>query len=141
MRTKAQPNVIGFFSLSEAYWLKGMWKESQQNLEEGLRLTGGPKAVAAAHHSFEAGGEREVEEWGVKDITARARKGYVSPFDIASRYACLGNKEMTLKYLEDALREHSAWLVFIQNEPLFDFLHSDERYRAIVKKMRLPPAS
>jgi len=141
MRTKAQPNVVGFFSLSEAYWLKGMWKESQQNLEEGLRLTGGPTAVAAAHHAFEAGGERAVEEWSEKDITARARKEYVSPFDIASRYACLGNKEMTLKYLEDALREHSAWLVFIQNEPLFDFLHSDERYRAIVKKMRLPPAS
>src|SRR6266851_8171389 len=141
MRTKAQPNVVGFFSLSEAYWLKGMWKESQQNLEEGLRLTGGPTAVAAAHHAFEAGGERAVEEWSEKDIRARARKEYVSPFDIASRYACLGNKEMTLKYLEDALREHSAWLVFIQNEPLFDFLHSDERYRAIVKKMRLPPAS
>jgi TolB-like protein/DNA-binding winged helix-turn-helix (wHTH) protein len=140
MRSKAQPNVVGFFNLSGAYWLKGMWKESQQNLEEGLRLISGPKAVVPAHHAFEAGGERAVEEWGVKDITARARKGYVSPFDIASRYACLGNKEMTLKYLEDALREHSAWLVFIQNEPLFDFLHSDERYRAIVKKIGLPPA-
>jgi len=110
-------------------------------LEESLRLTGTPDAVAAVHQTFETGGERAVEEWGVKDVTARARKGYVSPFDIASRYACLGNKEMTLKYLEDALREHSAWLVFIQNEPLFDFLHSDERYRAIVKKMGLPPAS
>ena len=141
MRSKAQPNVVGFFNLSGAYWLKGMWKESQQNLEEGLRLIGGPKAVAPAHHAFEAGGERAVEEWGVKDITTRARKGYVSPFDIATRYACLGEKEKTLRYLEDALREHSAWLVFVQNEPLFDFLHSDERYRAIVKKMRLPPAS
>jgi TolB-like protein/DNA-binding winged helix-turn-helix (wHTH) protein len=141
LRAKAQPNFVAFFYLSEAYWLKGMWKESQQNLEESVRLTGPPEAVAAVHQTFEAGGERAVEEWSVKDITVRARKGYVSPFDIASRYACLGNKEMTLKYLEDAWREHSAWLVFIQNEPLFDFLHSDDRYRAIVKKMGLPPAS
>ncbi len=140
LRVRAQPNLVGLFYLSEAYWLKGMWKESQQTLEESLRLTGPPDAVAAVHQTFDAGGERAVEEWGVKDITTRAHKGYVSPVDIASRYACLGNKEMTLKYLEDALREHSAWLVFIQNEPLFDFLHSDERYRAIVKKMGLPPA-
>jgi hypothetical protein len=45
-----------------------------------------------------------------------------------------------LKYLEAAVQEHSAWLVFIQNEPIFDFLHPDERYRAIVKKIGLPPA-
>jgi len=140
LRVRAQPNLVGLFYLSEAYWLKGMWKESQQTLEESLRLTGPPDAVAAVHQTFEAGGERAIEEWGVKDITVRARKGYVSPFDIASRYACLGNKEMTLKYLEDALREHSAWLVFIQNEPLFDFLHSHERYRALVQKIGLPPA-
>jgi hypothetical protein len=28
----------------------------------------------------------------------------------------------------------------VQNEPLFDFLHSDQRYQAIVSKMGLPPA-
>jgi hypothetical protein len=31
--------------------------------------------------------------------------------------------------------------VFLQNEPAFDFLHSDERYRAIVKKIGLPPSA
>jgi TolB-like protein/DNA-binding winged helix-turn-helix (wHTH) protein len=138
--TKAQPNLVAFFYLSEAYWLKGMWKESQQNLEEALRLTGPPEAVAAAHHAFDVGGERGVEEWRQRDTMVRAGKGYVAPFEIASTYAYRRDQEKTLKYLEDALREHSAWLVFIQNEPIFDFLHSDERYRAIVKKLGLPPA-
>lgn len=140
LRAKAQPNLVGLFYLSEAYWLKGMWKESQNSLEEALRISGQPGAAVAAHHAFGAGGERAVEEWSVRSNTQRARRGYVSPFDIASGYASLRDKEMTLKYLEDALREHSAWLVFIQNEPLLDFLHSDERYRSIVYKMGLPPA-
>jgi TolB-like protein/DNA-binding winged helix-turn-helix (wHTH) protein len=137
VRTKAQPNIVGFYNLAGAYWLKGMWKESQQNFEEGLRLTDGPKVAAAAHHAFETGGERAVEEWSVKAITAHSHKSYVPPFDIASRYACLRDKENTLKYLEAAFQEHSAWLVFIQNEPVLDFLHSDERYQAIVTKMGL----
>jgi len=140
LRGKAQPNFVGLFYLSQAYWLKGMWKESQQSLEEALRISGRPEAAVAAHHAFGAGGERGVEEWSVRTNTARARREYVSPFDTASGYASLRDKDMTLKYLDDALREHSAWLVFIQNEPLFDFLHSDERYRAIVRKMGLPPA-
>jgi hypothetical protein len=76
----------------------------------------------------------------VKDITARAHKEYVAPFDIAINYACVGDRENTLEYLEVALREHSAWLVFIQNEPGLDFLHSDKRYRTIVNTVGLPPA-
>jgi tetratricopeptide (TPR) repeat protein len=141
LRNAVQPNdgVVHFF-LSNAYWRKGMWKDSQQELEEALRLFGTPEAAAAAHRAFEQGGEKAVEQWRVKDALARSREGYVSPWDIASAYAYLGDKEHTLKFLEGSFRERVAWLVFIQNEPLFDFLHSDERYRAIVQKMGLPPA-
>jgi hypothetical protein len=28
----------------------------------------------------------------------------------------------------------------IQNDPAYDFLHSDERYRSIIRKIGLPPA-
>jgi len=45
-----------------------------------------------------------------------------------------------MKYLEASYRMHDPDLIFIQNEPLFDFLHSDPRYRALVKKIGLPPA-
>ena len=71
---------------------------------------------------------------------ARARKEYVSPLTLAHQTARLKNKEETLKLLEDSYRERSPWLVLLQNEPDFDFLHSDERYRTIVKKMGLPTA-
>jgi TolB-like protein/DNA-binding winged helix-turn-helix (wHTH) protein/Tfp pilus assembly protein PilF len=141
LRAEGQPrNGLVRFLLSQAYWLKGMWKESQQELEEGLRLAGDKKGAVDAHQAFEKGGERAVEQWGVSDLKARARKKYVSPFDMASQYAYLGQKEETLRFLEEAYRERSPWLVFLQNEPIFDFLHSDEHYRTIVKKIGLPPA-
>jgi hypothetical protein len=28
----------------------------------------------------------------------------------------------------------------VQNDPAYDFLHSDERYRSIIKRVGLPPA-
>ena len=49
------------------------------------------------------------------------------------------HREETLQLLENAYRERSPRLVFLQNEPDFDFLHSDPRYQAIVGKMQLPP--
>jgi hypothetical protein len=44
--------------------------------------------------------------------------------------ARLRRTDETLRYLEEALREHSARIIFLQVEPVFDFLHADERYRA-----------
>jgi TolB-like protein/DNA-binding winged helix-turn-helix (wHTH) protein/Tfp pilus assembly protein PilF len=140
-RVEAQSgDIYVHFSLSEAYWLKGMWKESEQELESGNRLAGDPKTAEAEHQAFVRNGEKGVEELAVSTIKARARKKYVSPWDIAFTSAFLGDKEQTLKFLEMAYRERSPWIVFLQKEPVFDFLHSEERYRAIVKKIGLPPA-
>jgi len=71
-----------------------------------------------------------------------ARQKYVSPWEMACESALLGDddKEETLKFLEAAYQERSPWIVFLQNEPVFDFLHSDPRYRDLVKKISLPPA-
>jgi TolB-like protein/DNA-binding winged helix-turn-helix (wHTH) protein len=140
-QVEVQPEESDFhFFLAEAYWLKGMWKDSERELEAFNRLAGNPKLAEAEHQAFERNGEKGAEEFGVSEINTRARKQYVSSWDIAFQYAFLGDKEETLRYLEGAYREHSTELVFLQKQPLFDFLHSDERYRALVKKIGLPPA-
>ena len=54
---------------------------------------------------------------------------------LAVRTARLKRKEERLRLLKESYLERSPWLVMIQNEPEFDFLHSDERYRALVKKI------
>lgn len=115
--------------------MKGMYKESQEELEEGLRLEGKPEAAAAAHQARIRGGEKAVEQWGAENIKARARQSYVYAFSMASTIAFTGDKEQTLKYLEQAYREHDPDMIKVQNEPLFDFLHSDPRYHALLKKI------
>jgi TolB-like protein/DNA-binding winged helix-turn-helix (wHTH) protein len=140
-RAQALPNDSSIrFYLSIAYWFKGMWKESQQELEKAFELSGRPEAAAAAHRSFETGGEKAVERWGADDIKDRARKHYMSPYQVAYVVAFARDKDETLKILEDAYREDDAGLIGIQTEPIFDFLHSEPRYRALVKKLGLPPA-
>lgn len=127
------------FYLSQAYWLKGMYKESQHELERAFEIDHDSKNLAAAHQAWVQGGERAVEQWGANSIRSSARKQYVPAWNIAETIAHTGDKNETLKYLEAAYRDHSPNMVGLQNEPVFDFLHSEPRYRALVKEVGLPP--
>jgi hypothetical protein len=127
------------FILSGAYLDKGMKKEAAEEMEKAFVILGDQKSARSVHRLFETGGGTAVAEWDLNNWKARARKLYVSPWLLAYLSARLRRKEETLGFLEDAYREHSARIIFLQVEPEFDFLHAEERYRALVKKMGLPP--
>ncbi|MGA9509252.1 MAG: winged helix-turn-helix domain-containing protein [Candidatus Sulfotelmatobacter sp.] len=128
------------FYLSEAYWLKGMYKESEQAWENCLRLQHDEAGAAGARRAWEQGGEKAVAQWNADKVKAQAREHYVPDWWIAWVLAFTGDKEETLKHLEAAYREHSPNIIGLQNEPVFDFLHAERRYRELVKNIGLPPA-
>ncbi len=128
------------FILSDVYWSKAMFQEAAQEMEQGF-LTDGDRASAdAVTHAFKSGGSQAVAEWRWQNTKTAARQGYASPWWMALDCARARHKEETLKLLEAAYREHSPRLIFLQNEPLFDFLHADLRYQSLAKKLPVPPA-
>jgi TolB-like protein/DNA-binding winged helix-turn-helix (wHTH) protein/tetratricopeptide (TPR) repeat protein len=141
VREEAEPSDVTTHGiLSDAYRLSGSEKNAADELEQMYLLEGDKESAAAVRHAFEQGGCKSVAEWNLAHQKARARHQYFSPYWLALETARAQHKEETLRLLEDAYRERSPRLVFVQNEPLFDFLHSDQRYQAIVSKMGLPPA-
>jgi TolB-like protein/DNA-binding winged helix-turn-helix (wHTH) protein len=143
LRGQAQPdNAALHQALGAAYWFKGMEKEAAQEWEMFHQLAGDTESARLIHQAFQRGGIRAVFEFRLSDdLRKKAAGKYVSPLELAEIYACLKHKEEALHYLEQSYRERAPWLVRIQSNPDFDFLHSDPRYQAIVKKMGLPPAS
>jgi TolB-like protein/DNA-binding winged helix-turn-helix (wHTH) protein/Tfp pilus assembly protein PilF len=138
MQRVARPNDSDIaLALSNLYWLKSMYKESQAEYERALDLTHDSATKAASHHAWITGGETAVERWGAANLKALARKHYIETEFVASVIAFTGDKEETLKYLELSYRNHDPDLIFIQNEPHFNFVHSDPRYQALVKKIGL----
>jgi hypothetical protein len=141
VREEAEPNDVTTHGiLSDAYRLSGSEKNAADELEQKYLLEGDKESGAAVRHAFEQGGYKSVAEWNLAHQKARARHQYFSPYWLALETARAQHKEETLRLLEDAYRERSPRLVFVQNEPLFDFLHSDQRYQTIVTNMGLPPA-
>ncbi|MGB9076179.1 MAG: winged helix-turn-helix domain-containing protein [Terracidiphilus sp.] len=126
--------------LAMNYRGKGMDKESIRCLEKYYLYAEGPATADALHRAFERGGAKAAVEWQIKFVKARAAKRYVSPVDLAELYAQLGDREQTLALFEEAFRQHAPGLLWIQCDSAYDFLHSDERYRSIIKRVGLPPA-
>jgi tetratricopeptide (TPR) repeat protein len=141
IRSDAQPNNASLHHLlSYAYFLKGMEKESEEESERDLQLAGEKDRLAEQVQAYRRGGLPAVRSQNVYRLKRKAAQQYVSPSDFADAYAELGRKEETIRYLEESYRERAPHLVFLQSDPGFDFVHSDPRYRAIIRKMGLPPA-
>jgi hypothetical protein len=58
---------------------------------------------------------------------------------LASYYAQLGDKEQTLALLEEGYRQRATDTLWIQGDPAYDFLHTDERYRSLIRRIGLAP--
>ena len=128
------------FILSDAYRFKGMNKEAARHLELGFLAEDDQHSAEAVRRAFDQGGYRAVAEWLLRRDQDKAREEYVSPFFLALDYARLERKDDTLHFLEGAFQERSPEMVFLEKRPHFDFLHSDLRFQALVRKVGLPAA-
>jgi TolB-like protein len=124
--------------LAQAYQAVGAEEAAVREWEQVYLLQDDKESATALRKAFERGGYKAVTKWRLEHETEGTRGRYFSPFWLALKTAEARRKEETLKLLEDAYREHSPRLVFLQSEPVFDFLHAEPRYQAIVRKVGLP---
>ena len=126
--------------LAALYRCKGMYKEAAQAWEDMFSARGDEVSASSVRRAFAEGGYAAVVRWKLADLKKRSLQHYVSPVFFALAHAQLEQREETLSSLEEAYRGHDPLLLWVQDEPAYDFVHSDERYRAIIKGMGLPPA-
>ena len=142
LRKEAQPSDPVVRSLlAKCYRLKGMEKESAMELSSMYELWNRKEDAAAIRDAFRNGGASAAARKQLQILKAESTRQYVSAVDMAQAYAALHMKEQTLDSLEAAYEERAPVLVFLQSDPDFDFLRSEERYQALVRKIGLPPAN
>lgn len=57
---------------------------------------------------------------------------------IAAIYAGLGENDAAFEWLAKAFQEHTSFLVYLKFHPLFDNLHGEPRFDALVKRIGIP---
>jgi serine/threonine-protein kinase len=89
-----------------------------------LEWLGGTYAVA---------GRRDDARRILAELTGRAQKGYVCPYEIATVYAGLGEKDNAIQWLQKGVRERADCMPWIQSDSKMDPLRADPRFAAILR--------
>jgi len=124
--------------LCDAYRRKGDLKQAAKEWEIGLLLSGNKEEAAAIRRTYQKGGYQALLLRQITNFKKQSATHYVSPMQFALQYAQLGRREETLASLEEAYQQHSLDLLWVRNDPAYDFLHSNERYQAVIRKMQFP---
>jgi TolB-like protein/DNA-binding winged helix-turn-helix (wHTH) protein/Tfp pilus assembly protein PilF len=139
-RLEATPQDLSLhWMLCDTYRRKGDLKKAAEEWEKSLQLTGDKVEAENIRRTYEKGGYQALLLRQVANFKKQSATQYVSPMQFALQYAQLGHREETLAMLEEAYKQKALDILWVQNDPAYDFLHSDERYRAIIKATGLPP--
>ncbi|HSB62875.1 MAG TPA: protein kinase, partial [Thermoanaerobaculia bacterium] len=104
-------------------------------LEEGQ-----PDPLAAWGHASALVGRRAEAEDALRRLKAMSKERFVSGVAFALVEVGLGHKEKALDWLEKAADEREGRLVFLRVFSPWDPLRAEPRFRAIVRRLNIPPA-
>jgi tetratricopeptide (TPR) repeat protein len=82
-------------------------------------------------------GKTEEARQALRDLQARPKPFYVSPYGIAAVYAALGEKDHAFAQLEQAYAGRSFSMDFLKVDPELDSLRSDPRFQDLLRRMNL----
>jgi len=125
--------------LGWTYEQKRMLEQAIVEFQSAIEATKGDSFfLAPLGHAYALAGRRTDAEQVLHTLLARAKKSYVSPFDIALIYTALGEKDSAFAWLEQAANERSTFLVYSKWDPRLDPLRSDPRFKKLLDLIGLP---
>lgn len=133
---EAFPDFVQIYAtLGMAYEAKGMHRESAEILDKAVRLTGGGPTLAVLLAHTRAGAGDLSETRRLLQEFRQAKE--ITPVVWALLYMDSGDLDHAFEWLETGVREHSMFIAELKAEPMYDRLHSDPRFTALLRHMNL----
>ena len=135
------PNfALARYSLGLVYVQKSMFNDAVAEFERAVSLTdGSPVFLSALGYGYARAGQRAEAEQVILRLKGLSRQRYVSAYNIALVHIGLGENEAALEWLEKACDERATALIFLKVAPEFDGLRAHPRFKALLRRIGLPP--
>jgi tetratricopeptide (TPR) repeat protein len=133
------PDQLARLTLGWSYGQRGRFDEAIPEFQKAV--VGWQNAVfptAALGHAYGAAGKGPEAREVLDKLLARAKTGYVSPYEITVIYAGLGERDRAFEWLEKAYAERSSFLVYFRMDPRIWSLRSDPRFKDLLRRMNFP---
>ncbi len=136
-----EPNDVGsHVQLGWAYMQKGMHQEAVTEIQKAANQgTGTLLPLAALAQAYAVAGNRDEAHRVLKLLKVLSGQKCVVPYQTATVYAGLGQREEAFAWLERALEAHDPRLNILNVDPSLDPLRSDPRFHDLLRRMNFPP--
>lgn len=116
----------------------GHFEEARREYEEGRRLSGGVAgpSFGLGHLEASSGNEAAARRILAELIEARSNR-VVSAWGIAALHASLGDVDEAFRWLDAAVEERAAGLIFLRVHPRLDRIRQDPRYTKLLGRVGL----
>ncbi|HKW98108.1 MAG TPA: winged helix-turn-helix domain-containing protein [Bryobacteraceae bacterium] len=120
-------------SIARVFWKQGLEREAREELLKAEELWGADgETLAIYRRAYAVGGMRGV--WKKELELAH----YERPYEFALLHAQIGDRDGAFRWLEKAVADREARIVFLKMTPLLDELHSDPRFQNLIRQVGLP---
>jgi serine/threonine protein kinase/tetratricopeptide (TPR) repeat protein len=132
--------IPGHTDLARSLEMAGRYDDAiaEFRAAQALAPAGPPEPSSGLAHVYARMGRHDDARAILEQLLELREARYVSPYGIASIYACMGEIGTALDWLERAFDEHDQTLVWVKVHPRLDPLRGEQRYHELLRKMGLP---
>lgn len=122
--------------LARAYEQTGQLNSAIAELEQTRRIEGVPAEVTSAlGYSYAVAQRKSDALRTIVELKEQSKRMYVAPYNFATIYAGLGQKEPALEYLEKELNQGAYYANLLVVDPELDSLRREPRFEALLHSM------
>ena len=139
MALELEPNCYTCHTyLALAFAQKGRLAEAVAEARRVRVPQASPIDVATAGSVIAAAGERAEAEELVSGLLHARKRRFVCPYEIATTYLALGERDEAIRWLEKAYQAHSICMIWLGVDPRLDPLRSEPRFEDLLQRVGLP---
>ena len=111
----------------------GRFSEAIESYQRARDLQRYPLTIAQLGYSYARAGAADKAREILADL--QNRTSYVSPYEIATIYMGLDDKDQAFAWFDRACDDRAGWLVFLKHMPRYDSLRTDSRFDRLVRRV------
>ncbi len=129
---------VYYFVRSVVDWHQGDLDAFVADQVMAMKKSGGADKAAVFESGYRNGKLKGACTGLIELLKNKSRTEYVSPYEIATMYAMMEDRDHTFEWLEKAYAERSGRMEYIKMDDFFEPFHSDPRYLDLLRRMGMP---